>query len=99
MTATRAKLFAVSRFLQNKALKEYTKVIDKLCTNRNKKVNMNEQWSKYKIHRDRLNYLIRAVERQYYRDQLIKHKSNLNKSWQNNHKQKQVHTFCLRIKM
>ena len=33
---------------------------------------MNEQWSKYKIHRDIINYLIRAVERQYYQDQLIK---------------------------
>ena len=76
MTATRAKLFAVSRSLQKKALKEYTKVINKLCTNRNKGVNMNEQWSKYKIHRDRLNYLIRAVERQYYKDQLIKRNAN-----------------------
>ena len=43
---------------------------------------MNEQWSKYKTYRKRLNYLIRAAERQYNQDQISKHKSNLNKSWQ-----------------
>ena len=43
---------------------------------------MNEQWSKYKTYRNRLNYLIRAAERQYYQDQISKHKSNLKKSWQ-----------------
>ena len=43
---------------------------------------MNEQWSKYKSYRNRLSYLIRAAERQYYQDQISKHKSNLKKSWQ-----------------
>ena len=43
---------------------------------------MSEQWSKYKTYRNRLNYLIRAAERQYYQGQISKHKSNLKKSWQ-----------------
>ena len=64
------------------ALKESIKVKNKLYINRNKGVNMNEQWSKYKTYRNRLNYLIRAAERQYYQDQISKHKSNLKKSWQ-----------------
>ena len=31
---------------------------------------------------NKLNYLIRAAERQYYQDQFVKHKSNLKNSWQ-----------------
>ena len=64
------------------ALKESIKVKNKLYINRNKGVNMNEQRSKYKTYRNRLNYLIRTAERQYYQDQISKHKSNLEKSWQ-----------------
>ena len=64
------------------ALTESIKVKNKLYIDRNKGVNMNEQWSKYKTYRNRLSYLIRAAERQYYQDQISKHKSNLKKSWQ-----------------
>ena len=64
------------------ALKESIKIRNILYVNRNKGVNIDEQWSKYKIYRKNLYHLIRATERQYYQDQLTKHKSNLKKSWQ-----------------
>ena len=64
------------------ALKESIKIKNRLYVNRNEMDSIGEQWSKYKIFRNKLYHLIRATEWQYYQDQLTKHKSNVKKSWQ-----------------
>ena len=64
------------------ALKESIKIKNRLYANRNKGVTIDEQWSNYKIYRNKLYHLIRVTEWQYYQDQFTKHKSNLKKSWQ-----------------
>ena len=62
------------------ALKDSIKIKNRLYANRNKGVNIEEQWSNYKIYRNKLYHLIRVTERQYYQNQFTKHKSNLKKS-------------------
>ena len=64
------------------ALKESIKVKNKLYVNRNKGPNPTERDLYYKKYRNRLNHVLRAAERKYLGDLIIRHKSNLKKTWQ-----------------
>ena len=57
--------------------KLYNKMFPYKKTNKPYFDNIDEQWSKYKIYPNKLYHLVRVTERQYYQDQLTKHKSNL----------------------
>ena len=43
--------------------------------------NIEEKVAFYKTYRNRLNHILRSAERKYYQDLLIRHKSNMKKSW------------------
>ena len=63
------------------ALKESINIKNKLYV-KSKRSGDSEKVSYYKKYRNKLNQLIRSAERKHFHDVLLKHKSNLKKSWQ-----------------
>ena len=49
--------------------------------NRYRGENPGNNLAEYKRYRNRLNHVLRAAERKHYNEQIIKHKSNLKKTW------------------
>ena len=78
------------------ALKESIKIKNKLYVSRNKGANTEAKNKYHKKYRNKLHHLIKSAERKYYQELLLKHKSNVKKSWNiikmviNKRKQRQI---------
>ena len=75
------------RYYNNKpwltpALKQSIKVKNKKYVNRNKGPDPVQREIEYKRFKNRLNHLLRVAERKFLSDLIMKHKSNLKKTWQ-----------------
>ena len=57
------------------------KAKNKLYVSRNKGNDIKQKVAFYKTYRNRLNHILWSAERKYYQDLLIRHKSNMKKSW------------------
>ena len=75
------KRYHMGKPLLSEALKQSIKEKNKLYILQ-KKQNDDERVLCYKEYRNKLNQLIRSAEIKHYHDLLIKHKSNIKKSWQ-----------------
>ena len=78
------------------ALKQSINIKNKLYVSRNKGKNTEEKNKYYKKYRNKLHHLIKSAERKYYQELLLKHKSNVKKTWNiikmviNTRKQRQI---------
>ena len=63
-------------------LRESIKIKNKLYVSTKKGQNKEEKHLFYKRYRNKLNHLLRSVERKYYQDMLKEHRSNVKRCWQ-----------------
>ena len=71
----------IKKTLLTLALKESIKTKNKLYVTSAKGSNKKEKSAQYRLYRNRLHHLLRSVERKYYHDLLVEHKSYLKQSW------------------
>lgn len=64
------------------ALKESIKIKNKLYIKLTNKLANKDSTYRYKQYKNKLNHLLRIAEKNHYGDQLLKHKSNMRKTWE-----------------